>query len=255
MKNIIEKIRLVSKSDSNETFRLIALNIYKEFANGLILAEKDLAKKSYVSEATITNFCKKINLSGYRELAILLKYELEFAKKQITSQVKNKNTDPNIKQIYEWIASKEEFYAKLSQAITKKFELNIICSYNSLDASKFLKNYLERINIKTKLISAQDYYKYHTINDCQNILIILSGRDNETLIDVLLNVILQKEDKNIFLISEVEHAIKLDFKIDNQILLDYDNEDRQSSSIKKKFTLISLFYMLIVNIKKELNIF
>ncbi|AGR40763.1 MurR/RpiR family transcriptional regulator [Spiroplasma taiwanense] len=72
-----EIIENISKGDKNSNNALIAKNIVENFLKGVVLPQNELAIKCYLSKSSITKFCKKINLDGYRKLTYHLKNEIE----------------------------------------------------------------------------------------------------------------------------------------------------------------------------------
>lgn len=76
--NLIDKIKVLSHSKLPQTSTWIANVILKYVHNISALTINDLSKEANCSSTAIVKFCKKLDLTGYKELVRTLSYEMDF---------------------------------------------------------------------------------------------------------------------------------------------------------------------------------
>lgn len=76
--NLIDKIKVLSQSKLPQTSTWISNVILKHVHNISELTINTLSKEANCSSTAIVKFCKKLNLTGYKELVRTLSYEMNF---------------------------------------------------------------------------------------------------------------------------------------------------------------------------------
>ena len=107
----MRQISILTLLQANKpTFSPTELNIadyvlaHPEEVFGLSIHE--LSRKTYVSSATITRFCHKLKLEGYREFQSLLAFDLASTSKEESSNVSDLNPEDSTSQIIHKITRK-----------------------------------------------------------------------------------------------------------------------------------------------------
>lgn len=83
MENFYEKLEYLSKGYVDLAYKDLAVNLLAAIRSGNFVKSKDLAKKCFLSESTVTKFSKYLGFSGYREMLFFLRedHDTFFCKK------------------------------------------------------------------------------------------------------------------------------------------------------------------------------
>ncbi|AHI52795.1 hypothetical protein [Spiroplasma culicicola] len=219
MKAIKEFLLNTLKFDNSDINKKIAKNLLESYNTDKYLSLKELSLKSYCSESAITKFCKKIELSGYKELIICLQIEKE---KYLRNNVENISFGQNyIFDYLDFIKSEitlnRQWIENFKISLQEKKKLYIFSCYQLMDIANFFREYSEFKGTRT-IFSAIRHFEGRSIQNAISennsiILIFLSGQDNNWLIDEIYSVIKKnRNSKDIYIISSKSQSNKIEQK-------------------------------------------
>ncbi|ATI72963.1 MurR/RpiR family transcriptional regulator [Mesoplasma florum] len=222
MKSAIEKLTAVANEYKDSSYKFIAETILKKLINKeLNISQKELSELCFVSESTITKFSKFLGFSGFREFWFLLKSEVN----ALNSHEKDFFTKEKdfFSPIIKWVAKEENFIKELSNSISNCDEVIINSSYQMQTSAEFMFNSFNSIGKKTSLIN-HAFFNISNIEVKRNyvFVIILSGRDNETLLVYINSLKHLVADKNvkIYIITTEKQEQKIDIQTKEMIRID-----------------------------------
>lgn len=220
MKSYFTIIENIAKGDNNSNYVLIAKKILECFIKGKFLQQRELANQCFLSISSITYFCKKLGVNGYRELIFLLKGELEkieISKQSFPTVSGVSYLDPYYKGVKEIFEKNSYFIKNQINQVDKNKEINLVLSYNLSRLNDFLIPLFNEKNINITNVNLS--WTFETIsrklNNYNSILFICTGRDNETLSRAYDLV---KDKSKIFVITTEAQSFK--FKdVENKMLI------------------------------------
>ncbi|QHX36726.1 MurR/RpiR family transcriptional regulator [Spiroplasma sp. BIUS-1] len=239
MTSVFEKIEIMSKDFEDTTFKLIAKKILENTKKGKFYNQEELASQTFVSISTLTKFSKKLGFSGYREFIFTIKnewskYDWEKSKKVDTAEV--------VDSIQSWISQNEDFINQLVEKLKTAEIINIYSSQQSFDCSKYLANLLIENGKNAILLNNEYRYKERKTPANGVNLVVLTGRDNDTLVDNFS----KSYDPNVanFLIvtEKQENKIELDFT--NKLLINFEQDN---SRLDTRIVALNLLFFTISN--------
>ncbi|AUB31689.1 MurR/RpiR family transcriptional regulator [Spiroplasma floricola] len=225
MTSVFEKLEIMSKDFEDTTFKIIAKKIIENTKNGKFYNQEELANQTFVSISTLTKFSKKLGFSSYREFIFVMKTEWS---KYNWDRQKKVDTGEIFESIQTWINRNENFINNICEEIKNFNIINIYSSYQSYDCSKYFANLLIDYGKNVVLLNNEFRFKPRQTDEKSFNLIILTGRDNDTLIDNFSKSY-NERDTN-FLIATEKQADKLEFNFTNKILIDYSLDNSQVST-------------------------
>ncbi|AHI52958.1 hypothetical protein SCULI_v1c06170 [Spiroplasma culicicola AES-1] len=257
MISIYERIENVARQEENSSYKIIAKNILEDFRGGLFRTQKDLSDKCFVSMSTVTQFSKHLLLSGYRELVVRLKVEREKFnlalnnKKDEFYKETNQKRFELLKNIYEWSKKNEDWLSSIINEINVMRKVLIVASWQAKDVCDILSKLLQSKLIRVKFINNDaDILALNnaaTYKDWVK-LCIISGRDNNTLINFYLKTLIKEKHSSNFLISSASQIDKVKtIPFDKTLILNYDNDD--SSYARRTMAMHLIFHEIFESIK------
>ncbi|WP_342269250.1 hypothetical protein [Spiroplasma endosymbiont of Aspidapion aeneum] len=256
MGSIIKKIQKISESSDNPIYNQIALKIMDFLiAKKKVPSEKEIAKMCYCSLSTITNFSKKVGVSGYRELTFRVIIESEDAIEQING--KAIKYDDNEEAVINWnifrlIKKNIPFIKMLVDEIIIENKLNILSSFQGFQASKFLRDNLENLDINCNVYTSQDYFQQSKIIKHNLFLIVLTGWDNDSFEQYILKNLSKENGKKIFAITTTAQLEKFNDWVSVQKFV-IENEKIDRSNITRHVVLTNIFYEIYSAILAKLS--
>lgn len=253
--SVYERITSISKKTINESYKIISELLIKDFQNGVFRTQKQIADDCYVSLSTITKFSKKLEVSGYRELVLRLKFEKEkTSPKPKQEESKTELALDNIdilKKIYRWIIKNQNWIDDFSNKIKIYNKITIFTSYQMIEATEFLEKILTSKNIIIKKIYAEnDYLNFEKIVEKNELkLAIITGKDNNSLLNYYLKQFFSNDSSNNYLITSNENSSKLEqLKYEKKLILDFPS-DNVFGYARKFLAIIILFEQIFERIK------
>ncbi|ATZ21676.1 hypothetical protein [Mesoplasma tabanidae] len=244
MLSIYEKLENILRMNDESTYYKIAEVIVANLFNKKILSQKDLSEQSYSSLSTITKFSKSLGYSGYLELSILLKLEMEkYSAKKTKPSSSFLKLDIE-KEIREWIKNNTVFVENFISILKGNSFFKINTSYQLASSGLFLKDILTIKNKNVSLITENFSLLKNTTNrKNEDInLVLLSGRDTFTMISYL-NLNSQNWNmNNTFIFVTPNHFKKLTTKFKNVMIIDFESDN--SSFILRTFAFNYLFALI-----------
>ncbi|WP_031542336.1 MurR/RpiR family transcriptional regulator [Mesoplasma photuris] len=146
MVSIVKILCKFLENDEKETFYIISKKILEHYNEGEFLSQSELANECFVSQPLITQFCKSINFSGYRELIIRLKIEYENIIYLNKMNLNNLNeTLSDLITLHEFINNNIKILNELINSILNNEKIAFISSGQSNYSMQF---FINSINIK-----------------------------------------------------------------------------------------------------------
>ncbi|WP_031542755.1 hypothetical protein [Mesoplasma photuris] len=253
MKSYFEIIENISKGDKNTNNALIARSIIDFIIENKWLSQQELSDKCFLSNSSITKFCKKIGLDGYRELIYTLKYEIKshYEKESailtsIPNQTDNYNyIDRYIGSINKLISNNSDFIKEQIKVIKKHKELTLVLSYSLKPLEPFIINMFQIHGVNVKIIDLNPSFSSNQsiLLKSENIFFICANRDNETLIRLYDAV----HGKNSITLISTQQQINKFKKADKVLLL--PSGDFEASYIFRLLFLEMLFLNISIGIE------
>ncbi|AKU79589.1 hypothetical protein [Spiroplasma turonicum] len=195
MVSIYERIENIVKDNKNTTFKIIGKQILNDWHLGIFKSQYEISESCFVSLATVTQFAKACLCEGYKELIIRLRveYEQRMQNFKLGSNIDYEPDKPKIiNEIYSWLEENDEFINKFTDRIKETKKLWICPSYQAMYSCRFLEDILTNSGIDVKLVDLSVSLEMARTREFKGelIIVILSGRDTETLnrtIEYLLN--------------------------------------------------------------------
>ncbi|ASP28111.1 transcriptional regulator [Spiroplasma corruscae] len=194
MVSIYERIENLVKDNKNTTFKIIGKQIQSDWHLGIFKTQYEISEACFVSLATVTQFAKACLCEGYKELIIRLRVEYE--QRMQTQQSTPLDYEPDkskiINEMYLWIENNDDFINNFVSKLKTSKKLWICPSSQAMYSCKFLEDILTNAGIDVKLVDLSVSLEMARTREFKGelILVILSGRDTETLnrtIEYLLN--------------------------------------------------------------------
>ncbi|AHI53036.1 MurR/RpiR family transcriptional regulator [Spiroplasma culicicola] len=212
MISMYERIENLVKDNRNTTFKSIAKQLLDDFNQGIFKNQNELADACFVSMSTVTQFAKATLCEGYKELAIRLKIEHEsmLAKQQPTKEINyNQVDDQNLNIINEWALNSSDFILKLAEQINQEKKLWIAPSFQSMYTARHFENILRNQGVDARVMDSSINLEVvrHVDYKDQLVLVIMTGRDTETLSRIL--EFLEKLSKRVYIIITTNHLTEV----------------------------------------------
>ncbi|AKX34005.1 transcriptional regulator [Spiroplasma litorale] len=233
MVSVYERIENIVKDNKNTTFKIIGKQILSDWHLGIFKTQYEISESCFVSLATVTQFAKACLCEGYKELIIRLRveYEQRMQTQQVGESMQDIEKSKIINEIYSWIENNNEFIEKLVKKIKSTKKLWICPSSQAIYSCKYLEDILTNAGKDVKLVDLSVSLEMARSREFKGelILVILSGRDTETLdrtIEYLLNfkndLFIITTPNNIYELSDEQQAnsMVINFK-DNNFLYKY----------------------------------
>ncbi|AGR41150.1 MurR/RpiR family transcriptional regulator [Spiroplasma taiwanense] len=245
MESIFEKLENTSKDFKDTTFKLIANQILSCWQTGAFKNQETLSKECFVSNSIITKFSKGLGYSGYRELLFELKREYNHY------SFKNENFDEFkfenfIYSLGEWIKENSNFIKKISKNLINVKFVKIYSSYQSRLASKYLFELLLMLGKVTVIIEQEYSLLGNPIADENSLvnILILAGRDNDTLIRKFNNDV--NKNSNCYLITTSRQVQKMENSFQETLLIDFefDNSSFFYRNIALELLFLEIFHQI-----------
>ncbi len=237
MKYVFDKLEIISKEFEDTTFKIIAKKILNNVERGIFCDQEELAAQTFVSISTITKFSKKLGFSGFRELNFKMKNEW---RKLDYEKIEKSHTFEIFQLIEKWIYYNEDFVDSICKKINDSSFINIYSSYQAIGSSKYFANMLIEYGKNVTLLNNEFRFKAKENNEKGFNLLILTGRDNDTLIDNFYKA--YDENYSNFIITSENQNDKLDLKFTKKMIIDYSLDNSQLSS--REIVLHMLFFYI-----------
>ncbi|ASZ08789.1 hypothetical protein CK556_00200 [Mesoplasma chauliocola] len=242
MNSVYKNIENLSRDNRETAFKIVAKQILIDFSNNKFRSQEELAKKCYVSNATITQFSKAALCTGYRELRLRLKieYDNNFSDNQKTS-IKKVSVKEYYSSFENWLSDNWDFIEDLIKAMTEKKEVFLFPSFQTHYSAIFLSDVLEKHDLNVSIFNLEkDFRKLNNIDWTKKvILLILTGRDNESL--KLIYDYMKKANSKVFVIC----SQNWDFRKDGNANIMYlDNQISSRNYVDRNFWLINFYKFL-----------
>ncbi|WP_339030875.1 hypothetical protein [Spiroplasma endosymbiont of Cantharis nigra] len=237
MKYVFEKLEIISKEFDDTTFKIIAKKILDNAERGIFCSQEELAAQTFVSISTITKFSKKMGFSGFRELNFKMKTEW---KKLDYEQIERSDTFEIFQLIEKWISYNEDFINSICKKIKESSFINIYSSYQAFESSKYFANILIEYGKNVTVLNNEFRFKAKVNNEKGFNLLILTGRDNDTLIDNFYKA--YDADYTNFIIASEKQIDKINLKFTKKMIIDYSLDNSQLSS--RQIVLHMLFFYI-----------
>ncbi len=215
MLSIYEQLENLSRQTKKTTFKLIATKLIEMYSSGVFKTQDEISRDCYVAKSTVTKFAQSIKCSGYRELIVLMKVEYQkiLTKKKLKSVEQDKKDFIN-NSIIKWVYEDIDFVKSFKEDLKYIKSVNIVPSFQSMESANFLAQVLLNSNIYSQIIdvSKQNYLikKLNVFDNSIN-LIILTGRDNETLLKFIKKNYLYFSQNINYIISTLNQIEKLNY--------------------------------------------
>ncbi|AKX34340.1 hypothetical protein SLITO_v1c07150 [Spiroplasma litorale] len=244
--HIYEILENMAKDNKNTTKQIISKKILEMFLVGSFKSQKEFSKDCFVSESTITRFSQETGCSGYRELLTKLKMEYEriiIKTKNDLEIIKNKKNIQVFDSVNTWVIKNEYFIKELINDIKINKKVRIFSSYQAIESSDFIYKIIQSKNIYCELINIHNNFMRDTSylyeKDVVNI-VILTGRDVETLINFFINRINENSFSKNYIITSIYQKNKIDLKaFKEKCILNFEGDNSQF--VIRHFALIYLF--------------
>ncbi|ALD66480.1 MurR/RpiR family transcriptional regulator [Spiroplasma cantharicola] len=237
MTYVFDNLKIISKEFEDTTFKIIAKRILENADRAIFCDQEELAAQTFVSISTITKFAKKMGFSGFRELNFKMKNEwrkLDYERKE------KMETFEIFQSIEKWIHLNEDFINTVCEKIRESDFINIYTSYQANESSRYFANMLYEYEKNVTVLNNEFRFKAKKNNEKGFNLLILTGRDNDTLIDNFSKA--YDENYTNFLISSDKQIDKLNFKFTKKMTVDYSLDNSQFSS--REVVLHMLFFYI-----------
>lgn len=146
MDSIVKELCKFKENRKNKTFFLISKKLLDLFNQGEFISQKQLQQICHVSGALITQFAKKLNLSGYRELVIRLKIEYgDQIKNSLQSISENDETMSDMLIIHKFINENKKVIQDITKAILDNKKVAFVTCGQANDACRV---FVDSVKIK-----------------------------------------------------------------------------------------------------------
>ncbi|AHI53174.1 MurR/RpiR family transcriptional regulator [Spiroplasma culicicola] len=232
------------ETTSLSTYKVMAANLITNFQDNIFLKLKEFAQLSFVSQSTVTYFCKSLKFSGYRELIFKLKNEREHFHKNVNQVIKIDDFTFNI---YRWLQNNINFIINICQEILKYKKIRIYSSYQSYMACLYFQEILRSKNILVEIVNCSyiDNFEYINKKEFKINLFIICGRDCKSLKKYFLKLFEYQYQRGQFLITTLNQVKEIDSDLfNNKLILDYEKDDSLFSIRHFAFTYLFLSIFL-----------
>ncbi|AGY41079.1 hypothetical protein mflW37_0120 [Mesoplasma florum W37] len=242
MNSVYKNIENLSKDNRETAFKIVAKQILLDFSNNKFRSQEELAKKCYVSNATITQFSKAALCTGYRELRLRLKieYDNNFLNDQKLSMKKISISEYYVS-FENWLSENWNFLEELIKTMIERKQVFLFPSFQTHYSAIFLSDVLEKHDLNVNIFNLEkDLKKLQNIDWTKKVvLLILTGRDNESL--KLIYDYMKKANSKVFVIC----SQNWNFKDDKNVNIMYlDNQISSRNYVDRNFWLINLYKFL-----------
>ncbi|AXK51681.1 MurR/RpiR family transcriptional regulator [Spiroplasma alleghenense] len=198
-KSVREVLKQVENSKNQEVHKQIAIKILQNFDQNIFLKQKELADSCFVSESTVTLFSKSLGYDGYRELYLRLKIESEYynikndEKNSQSFQGNLKSIRNEMNQIFDFIDNQNEDLKIFIKEIKNSQSIHLFSSYEQVINAQNICDNLKRVcnHVSLEQIRHNHSKVLQSINKPDLVIFIISGIDNETIIQIYHNLLAQ----------------------------------------------------------------
>ncbi|ALD66528.1 MurR/RpiR family transcriptional regulator [Spiroplasma cantharicola] len=256
-KNTLEQIKDISKYSENISFQVIANFLLEKY----MVLEKytifDISKNTSTSPSTVTRFCKRLGLNGFKSLNISLKLENQYLQTiNLKNQEFNFSSEANsIDKLADITKLSLEKTAKINRVAIMKAKEVIENSKNIFMFAKggniFLVHlfidWLLRVNLRTFFSQDTDQQlAYSNIINESDCVLIISYSLSSSFFEKIITKLNQKNIRKIIITrNDVSNLISKDDIVirigENESII----ENRQSSELTVLFILKSIFHALL----------
>lgn len=189
--SIREKLVVISQMQKKDADNVIANILLKYYDENVFLSQKELADFCHTSISMITNFSKKLNYSGYRELLLRLKMEREyyvFQKRKIHNGLVNENLFLNSQnhslKMLNQISDQESNLKTIIKTLKNAQKIFIFASYEQLKNAESFYNVLTLKNYDVVFSQYRKVYDFFVKNMTSKdvAFFLIGGLDNQTLV-------------------------------------------------------------------------
>ncbi|AUM62724.1 MurR/RpiR family transcriptional regulator [Spiroplasma monobiae] len=241
MISVFEKLEILSKDFEETTFKIIAKKIMENSKNGKFFNQEELASQTFVSISTLTKFSKKLGFSGYREFIFTIKNEWSKYNYEKTSRIDSQEVFANIQN---WIQNNEKFVDEIIIGINRAEVINIYSSYQAYDCSKYFANLLIEYGKDVILLNNEFRFKPRQQNGKGINIVVLTGRDNDTLIDNFTKSYETKENNYLIVTEKQENKLEEEFWAKMLIDFDLDNSRADTRILALNMLFFTIFNKL-----------
>lgn len=188
MNSIVDQIFGIVEKGGDSSIYSIARELFEFYSNSQIPDIKELAQKCYVSQPSITRFSQLLGCSGYRELSLKLKIEIQDRKNIKENIVSDESDLFDLTQIlfndaFNFVNKYKTNIKSIGQNIKNGKRIFIFSTYVFYPEANFLKDSLIRKNCNVAFIEivlyATDLIK--VINKEDYIIFLVGGQDTKTI--------------------------------------------------------------------------
>ncbi|WP_026389465.1 MurR/RpiR family transcriptional regulator [[Acholeplasma] multilocale] len=183
MNSIISQIDYLKK-ESKGLDKVIAEEIFANFIQNKFLSSKELANKTYVSQATLTKFAKKTGAQGYNEMILRLRMEYENLRQKYSDSISK--TDDLKKSTINMLDDMDSVMPLLKEAVAEiesAPSIHLFPSYQMQDDAVFFGNYLSVIRGNVNIVYPTFFSpkSLENIKDRDLLIFFVSGPDTKGL--------------------------------------------------------------------------
>lgn len=210
---IIRKIKKISL-DNNNRFSFIAKYIIDNITTIPDITIQELAKLTYSSTATINRFTKYLQLSGYKELTLIIKYFNNYILLENSEEKKISTNDNNIfyetydnviksiKDTFSLFLLQDKEIEKVVMNLKKAKKINIFAVGGTYNLAKDFQEKLLRIGLNVTVIDSFHNGFFLTKQTDENIFNIFISYSGETQDLIKLAMICKEKNSQFVSISK-----------------------------------------------------
>ncbi|WP_381414870.1 hypothetical protein NPX79_02510 [Spiroplasma endosymbiont of Anurida maritima] len=226
MSSLIDNLNDLKSSPKKSAKQVIATELYESFLTRKFLTINELAKKCFVSESTITGFCKRQGFSGYRELLFRLKLTREeYSSSKLNQTSNGLSSFANLEESVISVLQKTDVYYKdllnIAETLKKATKVYIFSSFQLDKGASMmhdvLSSKLDNVTYNSIKIYSLDHLLKMKSTDAA--IFFIAGQDTKSLDYLYLNAI--KKTNNIVIFSSFSQSHKYKTFM-NKIVIDLE---------------------------------
>lgn len=252
--SIMEQIKYYSHNLDNVSFKAIADFILKHTSNLSSFTIFKVAKDTNTSPSSVTRFCKKIGLTGYKSLSAMIEVENKYKDVNVIRTIKNdvkekyfiSTSDIVLRSVLKVNNNAQDSIHKASNLIKKAKKIYIFGKGGNRYLIKMFVGWMMRIDYDVIFSGDTDNQRSysHKVDD-KDIMLVISYSLSSSFIKYIMENRAEGV-KTIFLTNNRYSNLILDY--DPVILMGHNEsiiEDSYSSEISTIFILKLLFHSLL----------
>ncbi|AXK51590.1 MurR/RpiR family transcriptional regulator [Spiroplasma alleghenense] len=256
MREVLEDLNKYKNLDKNTLYKTVAAFILKNSNQVSEMSISDIAAGCFTNKSSITRFCQSLGFQGYKDFSFVLKLEIEKITLNQNKIITPTSSDEIFKEFHQTfikqinsINSQINKIVNLAEAIMKASDIYLLSSYENINVSEGLNEYLLSIdkpcwNPKNKKTFS---FVVEKMQAPDLMIIYVSGVDNEYLMKVFESLHFKE---NVFVVCSQSQSQKFSNLQAEKIIIIDPTDSRFDSNYKEiYFNYINQQIINIINSK------